>query len=600
VSPLAFLESEPARFSLPLAAASGLALGFYPGPGFGTALILVAAALASVGIALRASPAKRAARLRSLQALAMAAGIAAGAAVALVDAGRQARPSGADEAHAGHLNAPRLSPVWAEGRLSSDSAPAKNGFRSYPLRVERLELAGAGVFAELSYPGGGGGELRVLSRAGAALDSGSRIRARGSVSAPEGGAAAWRDPALFAKAGDILLLDSGSALDRARSAARDACRRALAGICVKSAGLYQALILGVRDSLAPEEAEAFKLAGCSHILALSGEHLSVLALIAVAALKGLLGPVRARLGGAIAAGLFMWIAGPGPSLLRAVLMAWIGALALALDRPQGQLGCLALTFIAMLPIDPEGARSLSFMLSFLAVWGLAVLGPRFSFLLGKRLPSFLLEPAAASLSAQAAVSPLLAIGFGALQLAGVPASMAAGPLVAAMMWWGMGAGFVCSFLPFAAPTAARLSDFLYDLLMGVMRTAASFPQLQLPSALSRCAASAAVVALAALVYARPYAEYRASGRALLPARLRLSPGPSSPPPRGRPRHVQAPRAELPRQPLAAGAHPSRTQGGAGLAGLGDRSGHRVDDRAGPRRGPPRHRLRDRLRLLAPP
>jgi len=302
----------------------------------------------------------------------------------------------------------------------------------------------------------------------------------------------------------------------------------------------QALILGVRDSLGQEEADAFKAAGCSHILALSGEHLSVLAVLAVAALSPLLGPVRARLGGAILASLFMWIAGPGPSLLRAVLMVWIGAIAAALDRPQPWLASLSLAFLVMVPIDPSGARSLGFTLSYLAVWGLAVLGPRFSFLLGRYLPPFVREPASASLAAQAAVSPVLALTFGYLQFAGILASMAAGPVVMAMMWWGMGAGLLCSVLPSAAGFAAPVSDLLYRVLMGIMNAAAAVPVLSLPSPVARAAASAAVVGLAALVYARPHAEYRAwlSG-------LRFSPGPAGPPRGGGAGDVQALRAELP-------------------------------------------------------
>jgi competence protein ComEC len=350
---------------------------------------------------------------------------------------------------------------------------------------------------------------------------------------------------LFARPRDITLIDSGSELERARSGLRTAFRQALARIGRKSAGLLQALVLGVRDSLAPDEAEAFKMAGCAHILALSGEHLSVIALLAIAALKPLAGPIRARLGGAILAGLFMWVVGPGPSLLRAVLMAWIGAVALALDRPQDWLTVLSLAFLATLPFDPQAARGVSYTLSYLAVWGLAVLGPRFAFFLGRALPPFLRRSASASLAAQAALSPLLASTFGYLQFAGVPASMAAGPLVTLIMWWGMGAGLLCSIFPSARSFAIPISDLLYDLLMAVMRTAASVPVLRLDAIAAKTAASFAVACLTALVYARPYVEYRAWACQAHPARLRLAPGPQVPPRGRRARDEQALRPELP-------------------------------------------------------
>ena len=551
-------DAEPKRFSLPLAAASGAAIGFYPGRDFSLVLCLGAVGIAAFGAALGAF-ASRGARLRRMRALALSLGLAFGATIAGVEAARlPPRDLAAGAAPQVVPAPPELSPAWVEGRLASDSVPARNGFRSYSMSLERLGLAGAGVSAEVEYPSGGG-SVRVLAKAGAAADSGALVRARGSPAGAGPGGAEKRAPAafpgdpgsaFFARNGGILVLDRGSALVRVRSSVRDGCRSALARIGTRSAGLYQALILGVRDSLGSDESEAFKSAGCSHILALSGEHLSVFAILAVAALRGLVGPTGARLGGAAAAGLFMWVAGPGPSLVRAVLMAWIGAAALAVDRPQRQLDILALAFLVMLPLDPEGARSLSFTLSYLAVWGLAVLGPRFSFLMGRSLPPPILESAAASCAAQAAVSPLLAFSFGYLQLAGIPASMAAGPLVAAMMWWGMGSSLLCSLLPFAAPVLRPVSDLLYDVLMEIMRFAAACPPILLPSFALSLAGSAAVAALAGLVYARPYAEYRAAGRrSSLLARLRFAPGPAVPAPGGGPRHVQALRPELPGEPL---------------------------------------------------
>jgi competence protein ComEC len=463
-------------------------------------------------------------------------GLVSGAAIAWNEAGS----SNIDPASAEVDRSPNtLSVVWLEGRLIADSSPAKNGFRSYLVRVERMGLSGGSLSAELSFPRRfSRASIRILARAGAEVDAGALVRVRGRLrlgGTPGGPSGA----AFFAQSRDILIVDHGGRLDRARSAAREACRLALARIGKKSAGLLQALILGVRDSLAPEESEAFKAAGCSHILALSGEHLSVLAVLAIAALRPLVGPLRARFGGAILASLFMWIAGAGPSLLRSVLMVWIGALALGLDRPQDWLGVLALSFLLMVSLDPESARSLSFTLSYLAVLGLAVLGARFSFALGRILPPFLCESASAALAAQAAVWPLLAFSFGYLQLAGIPASMAAGPIVTATMWWGMGAGLLGSIFPFTAKFAIPVSDFLYSLLMGIMNAAAAAPIISLPSILSQAAASLAVVGIAALVYARPYAEYRASL-----SRLRLSPSPAVPS-RGRgPGHVQAFRPEL--------------------------------------------------------
>jgi competence protein ComEC len=543
-----FLDDYPRRASLAPNAALGLALGFYPGPPFLVPALAASALTASFGLALGSLEA-RAAQARRARALALALGLFAGAVAAVCEAGQSAPASGAAGAESAGVHA--LQPAWAEGRLVSDSTTAKGNFRSYQIEVERLGLEGPAARAELSYPGRGRClHLRVLAMGGPDLDTGALIRAAGSVAVPEGSNALAEikgdGAALFARSRDLAVVDEGGALDRLRARIRSALRRGLARIGRDSGGLLQALILGARDSLAPDEAEAFKKAGCAHVLALSGQHLSVLALIAIVALKSFAGPWRARLAGALLSTIFMWIVGPGPSLLRAVLMAWIAALALALDRPQDWITILSLSFIATLPLDLAAARSLSFTLSYLAVLGLATLGPRFSFFLGGLLPPCLRSPASAALAAQAAVSPLLAFTYGYLQLAGAPASALAAPLVSVFMYWGLGAGILCSIFPAAQGLAVRISDFLYRLIMGLMRTAASVPVLALGTNREQEAATIVVVCIVALVYARPYAEYRASLRGRAKTRLRLAPGPKNPARGRRPRDEQALRPELPR------------------------------------------------------
>jgi competence protein ComEC len=526
------LGAAPRRIAAPMAAAVGLAAGFYPRPSPAAALLAAAIALAGTGLALRrltraigasAEAAGRGFRAWGLLFLACAIGMAAGVGLALDDEARSlfaasslfgassqgaTMPAGEPAAAAGSPG--RLEPRSLEGELAADSSPVKNGFRSYLVAASRISLVGDLAQGEISFPGGSPASLRVLQRGGPAFDSGVRARfevraAKAAASGGSGGAGG----ALFASSASLL--DPGGRLDRARSAARKACRAALSRAGRRSAGLLEALILGSREGLDAEVAEAFKAAGCSHILALSGQHLSVLAILVVAALRPLAGPRRARAFAALAATAFVWLAGPGPSLLRALIMAWLGALAMALDRPQGWLGILALCFIVALPADPGAARSLGFLLSYLAVWGLAALGPRFVHLLSPALPPPLCSAAAASLSAQAATSPLLAAAFGSLQLAGVLASMAAGPLVTALMWWGMGAGALCAMVPAASAVASPVSDLLYDLLVGVMRVAAAVPPIALPGGLARAAAAASVGAAAGIVYALPWIEYRRHG-----------------------------------------------------------------------------------------
>ncbi|MDP3178703.1 MAG: ComEC/Rec2 family competence protein [Spirochaetaceae bacterium] len=519
---MAIRSSFPSRrFSPAAAAALGIAAGFYPASLSVSVAFFAAILSAGIGATLASlgslcppasrSEIDRARRIRAARCYAFAIGIVAGAAI---QRDFPAAPTFTPESGAsttGAIPSARvapafpapLSPTAARGRLVSDSSPIKGRFRSYPMAIEGLELEGGAVRAELTFTRSSRRRIvRVLAKEGPPLDAGGELRVRGDFSADGG--------AIFAHPRDLWLEEPRSAIDRARSAARRAFREALARVGRSSAGLLEALILGSKEGLSADEAEAFKAAGCAHILALSGEHLSVLALIALAGLKPIAGPFRARLGAAFLATAFMWIAGPGPSLVRAVIMAWIGAFALILDRPLPWSDILSLALLAALPADPESARSLGFILSYLAVLGLALLGPRIGFCLAPFLPPSLAEPAAASLAAQAAVSPVLAFSFGSLQFAGILASIAAGPLVAALMWWGMGTALICSIFPALAPAAAFISDLAHALLFWIMETAAAVRPLLLPGPAERIAACLAVAGFSAFVYARPYADYRSA------------------------------------------------------------------------------------------
>ena len=94
-------------------------------------------------------------------------------------------------------------------------------------------------------------------------------------------------------------------------------------------GVLSALVLGSAVSpLTSEVREAFRAAGLSHALAASGYHLTVLLGAVMLVARGLMAPLRWALALGAMAG-FLLLAGPQPSVVRAVLM---GAVAFALQE----------------------------------------------------------------------------------------------------------------------------------------------------------------------------------------------------------------------------------------------------------------------------
>jgi len=129
--------------------------------------------------------------------------------------------------------------------------------------------------------------------------------------------------------------------------------KALSSAAGADAGaVLAALVLGSAVAPAPPAvAEAFRAAGLSHALAASGFHLTVL--LGAVMLLGRGGPRLWRWTLALGAmGLFLLLAGPQPSVVRAVLM---GAMAFAVQdsgRRTRPLGVLLLGVLLMLLYRP--------------------------------------------------------------------------------------------------------------------------------------------------------------------------------------------------------------------------------------------------------
>lgn len=152
-----------------------------------------------------------------------------------------------------------------------------------------------------------------------------------------------------------------------------------------------ALVTGDRSGITPRLREQFNRLGIGHLLAISGLHIGIIATVSFGCLYWLARRTaclvyrgRSRqaaalftLGPVMAYGL---IAGFSPSTQRAVIMVSVYLLTLILDRSQDAFNTLAAAALIILVLDPPALFSVSFQLSFTAVffilYGLACLPDR--------------------------------------------------------------------------------------------------------------------------------------------------------------------------------------------------------------------------------
>lgn len=194
------------------------------------------------------------------------------------------------------------------------------------------------------------------------------------------------------------------------------------------AAFAKALLLGDRSGISYTQSTAFKLSGISHIIAVSGLHVSMLyGLVfwlsrgrrAVLALAGI--PLTL---------LFMAVAAFTPSVTRAGIMQILLILALCLDREYDPLTALSAACLAMLLLNPLVISGVSFSLSAGSVCGIFLFAePIRSWLLLRfpkrksrvwnRLRAALCVGVSTTVSAQIITMPLVAVCFRTVSLVSV-------------------------------------------------------------------------------------------------------------------------------------------------------------------------------------
>ena len=198
-------------------------------------------------------------------------------------------------------------------------------------------------------------------------------------------------------------------------------------------GLALALLVGIRDNLDTNLAVLYRDTGLSHILALSGMHLAVIASIIAFLLKKPLGLKMSAVIGALIICLYCFLVGPMPSLNRSALMYLLGVFVILGALPRDAMSILALSFLLQIIIAPAEGNTISFILSYLALAGILVVGQPMISLLSGKVPDILLQPLAASCGAFLATAAITCLFFDVVIPMGIITGLILVPLTTVFM-----------------------------------------------------------------------------------------------------------------------------------------------------------------------
>ena len=244
-------------------------------------------------------------------------------------------------------------------------------------------------------------------------------------------------PLLLAAAAVVLALAHSAQI-------RDRAEAALGrGMPPREAALARGFVLGEDEEVDARTTEDFRRAGLAHLLAVSGQNVALLALLAMPLLAALGMPLRTRLLwvlGLIA--VYVPLAGAGPSIQRAGIMGGLSVLATLSGRRASRLYGLAFAAVVLLALEPGIAADVGWQLSFAAVLGILLLAAPLRRAILARIGRHgwrraLADGAAMTIAATLATAPLIVFHFEELSTTTLAANLLALPAVAPAMWLGM-------------------------------------------------------------------------------------------------------------------------------------------------------------------
>lgn len=249
----------------------------------------------------------------------------------------------------------------------------------------------------------------------------------------------------------------------------------------------KALLLGDRTDVNYEVSTAFKVSGISHIIAVSGLHVSILFSL-VMLISGKRRLLTALIGIPVLL-LFAAVAGFSPSVTRACVMQILMLLALLFNREYDPPTALSFAALVMLAVNPLVITSASFQLSAGCMAGIFLFSKRitewvngFSFwkmwkgkTLRVRLRSWISGGVGVTLSSMFFTTPLVAYYFGTVSLVSIITNLLTLWAVSLIFYGIMAVCLLCSLWAKAAAVLAWCISWLIRYVLSVAKILSSFP-----------------------------------------------------------------------------------------------------------------------------
>lgn len=243
-------------------------------------------------------------------------------------------------------------------------------------------------------------------------------------------------------------------------------------------GLLVALISGSGEYTDSLISSAFTDAGLSHILALSGMHLSFFSMFAGFFTK-FAGKKFSEIFSLFVILLFSWFAGLTPSLFRALICSLLIFITSYFGCKANMVKILCASFLLHVCIRPMDLFQLSFQLSYSALLGILLVSNLFDLIFYRILHPRVSSSLCASLGAQVTTVPICLSTFGKFMPIGIIASVIVSPLVLFFLGLGVGCIILTILFPCFSQVLGVVINLLYNWISWLVLFFAEFPAMEI-------------------------------------------------------------------------------------------------------------------------
>ncbi len=250
------------------------------------------------------------------------------------------------------------------------------------------------------------------------------------------------------------------------------------GLEPEAAALLRGMVLGGDNGIPEQTTDAFRVAGLTHILAVSGQNVLLLIILvqAIAAAVGM-GRTSRLVVPVCLICIYVPLCGAQASVVRAGTMGLVGLAAIMASRPSSRAYALLLGAIAVLAYNPRAVADVGAQLSFVAVLGIMAFTRPIARWLG-RWPRWAADAFAATTGATVATAPLMACHFGTFSVISLVANVVGEPLIGPIVWLGSLAAALGQLWPSAGALLNAPNEFFLGSLISLARVAAAVPGAQ--------------------------------------------------------------------------------------------------------------------------